>query len=241
MKKNNSYSKPVSIVMIAYNEAKHIERIVLEYYHEIFMRLPKGSEFVFYLDKPTDDTPKIVRKLAKDRKLKLKIVEGKTNLGYAGAMKISLTRTKNNIVFYSDSSSKHRAKDFWELVKFEKDFDIVTGFRVSKGNPLVRQIITLSQRVMVAVLFNLPMHDFNSGYKIIHQKVIKQVVNHCQFTKQSFSTEMIVRAIKMGMSVKDVPVVFKNRSGKNTGANFNHLPATMYESFVGLVKLRLKQ
>lgn len=231
-------TKPVSIVMVAYNESGHIKKVIEQYYKEIYLKLPKGSEYIIYLDVPTDNTPKIVNQLA--TKIKIKVIMGKNNLGYAGAMTTALKSAKNDIVFYSDSSGKHIAKDFWNLIKFEDKFDIITGKRVSKGNPLIRQILTIGQKFIISLLFFVPMYDFNTGYKIIHQKVLKNVLNDVKYMKQSFSSELLIRAYKKGYTIKNVKVSFLKREGKSPTSNLKALPSIVYRSLKGFVKLKIE-
>ena len=229
-------SKPVSIVMVAYTEQNHIERVVREYYNSIFLKLKKGSEFIVYLDKPTDKTPEIVKEMAKE--ININVIEGEYNMGYAKAMTAALNSTKNDIIFYSDSSGKHRAEDFWNLIAFENQYDIVTGLRISKGNPLVRRIITYMQRVLVSIMFFIPFYDCNTGYKIIHRDIVDNVLKDCKYMKQNFSTELLVRSYKKKYSIKNVPVLFSKRTGKNTGTNYKHLPNIILKSLKGFFLLK---
>ncbi|MBU0758711.1 MAG: glycosyltransferase family 2 protein [Nanoarchaeota archaeon] len=228
--------KPVSIVMIAYNEASHIKRVVEEYYQEIYLCLPKGSEFILYLDCPTDSTPKIVRKLAK--KLDIRVVEGKKNLKYAGALKKALSIAGNDTVFYSDSSGKHIAGDFWELMKHENDYDIISGFRSKRKDSCARKFISSCQRIMISAFFLIPLHDFNSGYKIIHKNVLDDILRKTRIMRYTISVEILVRAIKKGYSVKSVPVAFFDRQDKKKGLNLKNLPLMAGDTIKGLFRLR---
>lgn len=222
--------------MVAYTEEGHIERVLKEYYKEIYLYLPKNSEFIVYLDKPNDKTPEIVKKLSK--KIKLKVIEGKKNLGYAGAMSSGLKAAKNDIVFYSDSSGKHQARDFWKLIKQEKNYDIITGLRSPRTDPLIRRGITFIQRIIVSLFFSTPFYDFNTGYKIIHKNIIENVLDDCKYMKQSFSSELLVRAYKKGYTIKNIKVIFKDRIGKNTGTNYRNLPKIIKKSLRGYFLLK---
>jgi len=230
--------KNISLVMVAYNEEDHIKRVIKEYYQEIYLKLPKGSEFIIYLDSPTDNTSKIVKNLAK--KIDIIVIEGKTNLGYAGAMTKALKITKNNIVFYSDSSGKHQAKDFWKLIVYENKYDIITGLRISRTNPIIRKVITLGQRAIISLLFFIPPYDFNTGYKIIHKNIIDNVLDECKYMKQSFSSELLIRSYKKGYRLKNVPVVFTKRGKKGTGTNYQQLPKIILKSLKGFILLRVE-
>lgn len=226
----------VSIVMAAYNEQGVIEKLIKDYYSKIFLKLEKGSEFIVYLDKPTDDTLKIVKDLSK--KLKLKVIEGGKNLGYAGAMKKALGEAKNSLVFYSDTSGKHRAEDFWRLIPLIKSNDIVTGLRKPRTDPFIRQTTSLIQRIIVSILFLIPPYDYNTGYKILRKKVLNELLNKCIYMNESFSSELLIRAYKKDYKIVQVPVEFKDRTAdKATATNIKKLPKIIKNSLLGYFKL----
>lgn len=227
--------QPVSLVMVAYNEADHIEQVLREYVQEIYERLPAGSEFIVYLDKPTDATDVLVKKWAE--KYRLTVLEGEVNVGYAIAMKRALHRTRNRLVFYSDSSGKHAANDFWQLLPYSEHYDIVSGWRKWRSDPYVRRVISFLQQVLVVVFFGLPLHDYNTGFKILRRRVIEDVLDDCRYTKQSFSTELLIRAFRKGYTIKSVPVVFRARTVAKTGTRYSQLPGIIAHSLHGLFLL----
>lgn len=227
---------PVSVVMVGYNEAKTIQEVLTEYYRDVYKKLPKGSEFIFYADKPTDGTSEIIAKLAK--KYRIKLIVGKKNLGYAGAMKSALARAKNDLIFYSDSSGKHRASDFWSLLPFSVQYDIVTGDRQNRTDPYIRQLVTMIARMLVVVFFGLPFHDYNTGFKLVHKKVLTRCLKKCRYAKQSFSTELLVRAHRQGFSIVDVPVSFTDRKTSGQGTNYAQLPKIVFAQTKALLLLR---
>jgi glycosyltransferase involved in cell wall biosynthesis len=236
--RNPGYGKPVSIVMIAYNEADHIADAISEYSHEILSKLKKGSEFIIYLDKPRDGTDRIVGQFSKE--LSVRILKGEKHLGYALGMTEALKAAKNDIIFYSDSSGKHRAADFWKLVRYESQYDIISGWRWPRSDPLLRQVISLLQQLIVSCMFFIPIHDFNTGYKIIHREIVQKIVPQCRYMNQSFSSELLIRAYLAGYKIKSVPVVFHARTQKKAGTSLNQLPGIIWKSLKGFILLRIE-
>ncbi|HLC65822.1 MAG TPA: glycosyltransferase family 2 protein [Candidatus Nanoarchaeia archaeon] len=230
--------KPVSIAMIAYNEQHSIGEVLREYCGEVFSKLPEGSEFIVYLDSPTDSTPEIVGNIAKE--MQLRIIEGEKNLGYSGAMKAAISMARNDVIFYSDSSGKHIAGDFWKLYGLEGKYDIVTGLRMDRKDPLLRRIVTFGQRVIISALFFIPLYDFNTGFKIIHKNIAEKVLPECRYMKQSFSSELLIRAYKKGFTIKNVPVTFGTRQYKGSGTQYSNLPGIIFRSLKGFIMLRIE-
>lgn len=222
--------------MTAYNEQGVIEKVIKEYYYEIFMKLTMGSEFIIYLDKPTDNTVDLVKGLKKE--LDIKIIEGEKNLGYAGALKHALKEAKNEVIFYSDTSGKHRASDFWSLISLINNFDIVTGLRKPRHDPILRQFISAIQNAIVSSLFTMPFYDYNTGYKVVKKNVLNDVLDECKYMKQSFSSELLIRAYYKKYKVTQRPVEFNDRkTDKSTATNFKKLPSIIKQSLIGYAKL----
>lgn len=226
---------PVSLVTIAYNEEKTIAKVLVEYFRDVFIKLPHGSEFIIYLDKPTDKTPAIVRKLA--GKMPLKVIEGKTNLKYAKALSKVLSLAKNELVFFSDSSGKHKAQDFWQLLPFASQYDIVNGQRIIRDDSPLRQLATEIQQQFVAWLFQIPTLDYNSGFKIYHKRVLDYLLPISQTVKYTRSTELLIRALHNGFTVKDVPVSFTGRKFKSSGTQIKQLLGMGVDSVLGYFKI----
>ncbi|MDH5533731.1 MAG: glycosyltransferase family 2 protein [Candidatus Pacebacteria bacterium] len=236
--KTNDQLESVSVVMIVYNEELGIESVIKDYYKNIFLKLSKGSEFIVYLDKPTDKTPQIVKELSK--KLNLRIVEGKKNLKYAGALRKALSFARNDWVFYSDSSGKHAAKDFWKLVKYSNDYDIINGNRSNRSDPVIRQIVTFLQRLFVSIIFRMPQYDYNTGFKLIHKSVLDSILPISNSVNFTISTELLIRAYKEGSKIVDVPISFKSRPTKSTGTQYFQLIKMALDSLVGYLIIFLE-
>jgi glycosyltransferase involved in cell wall biosynthesis len=230
------FEEKISLILLAYNEQQVIEKVIREYYNKIFEKLPAGSELIVYLDKPTDGTAPIARKLEKE--LNIRVVEGEENLGYAGAMKSALKQAKNEIIFFSDANGKHRADDFWTLIPMIKSADIVTGLRKPRYDPLIRRFISFMQRVITSLLFWVPFLDYNTGYKIVKKSVLDDVLDECKYMKQSFSSELLLRAYYKKYKIVQGRVEFKDREAdKATATNFKKLPKIIWRSLMGYVKL----
>ena len=77
-KHNTSLDTPVLMIMCVYNEEDHIKNLIIEYYKVIYMHLPPNSEFIIYLDGPTDSSSKIVRQISKF--IDIKVIERENKL-----------------------------------------------------------------------------------------------------------------------------------------------------------------
>ena len=74
----------------------------------------------------------------------------------------------------------------------------------------------------------------------IYLKIRDDVLNECKYMKQSFSSELLVRAYKKGYSIKNVMVKFTKRNNKDKGTLIKDLPSIIYRSLKGYIKLRME-
>jgi glycosyltransferase AglD len=229
----------LSIVMVAYNEERHIERVIREYHSNVFTKAPAGSEFIVYLDGSADSTPSIVKSLSNSL-MNLKVIDCKENKGYFGAVKTALSHAKNDLIFFSDSSGKHAAADFWNMLPKTDEYDIVTGLRSSRGDTRYRQILSFCQRLFVSCLFMMPLYDFNTGFKLIRKKVLDDLLKECSTLPVTFSTELVIRAHKKGYKIVNSPVCFKHRGGPEKQFAPQKLPKILSTQLIAYLKLRLE-
>lgn len=224
----------ISLVMVAYNEHDHIKQVIEEYYSEVFVRLPKGSQFIIYLDGPTDGTAEIVHSL--EKKYGLEVVDCAENRGYFYAAKTALSYARYD-VFFSDSSGKHHASDFWAMLPYLDDYDIVNGLRSPRYDTRYRQVLSLGQRLFVSALFFIPLYDHNTGYKLIRKEVLDRLLDRCRVLPVTFSAELIIRAHSAGFKIKDVPVAFSKRSGAEKQFAIRKLPKALIKTIFGYLML----
>ena len=232
------YNEKTSIVMLAYNEANRIEALVKEYYNEIYIKLSMGSEFIIYIDGSKDETPQILQELSKT--MSLKIIDNKENKGYYEAAKAALSYANCPYVFFSDSSGKHKAQDYWLLTPFAEKYDVVSGFRKNRSDSLYRKIISLILRNFVSIIFLLPKHDYNCGYKIYKKHVLDTLLEKCNTMNIVFSTEFMIRAIKEKISIISVPVSFVHNGRKEGPFSIKKLPGVVIKELLSFIRLRIQ-
>jgi glycosyltransferase involved in cell wall biosynthesis len=226
----------VSIVMPVYNEAKHIEKLVSSFYRQVYLQLPRGSEFIIAEDGSNDGTNEVLDRLKK--KMKITVVHGGAKKGYSKAAKDALKLPRNNVIFFTDSSGKHKPDDFWKLANELNNADIITGLRSDRKDPFFRRILTVMQRVLISVIFLIPFYDFNTGFKLIKKEVLDKVLKDCRYLKYGFSAELLIRAYKSGFSIKNVSVGFVHRDKDDEQFALKKIPKILIQQMIGFVKLR---
>ncbi|MBU0761732.1 MAG: glycosyltransferase family 2 protein [Candidatus Altiarchaeota archaeon] len=234
----NRFNHKLSLVMVAYTEVDIIEKVLRHYHDEIFMRAPRGSEFIVYLDGSNDGTAEVVAGLKKE--FNLTVIDCKVNKGYFIAAKTALSNARNEIVFFSDSSGKHNPQDFWVLAELIDDFDVVNGLRIGRTDIFYRRLLSFFHRFFVSILFMMPLHDYNSGFKLIRKKVLDDVLPECSTLPVTFSTEFLIRAYAKGYKIADAPVSFSHRNTEERQFTLKKIPSVLWRQIKAYAKLRLE-
>src|SRR5947208_7869634 len=149
---------PVSVVLLAHNEAEVIESVIRGFHEKIICKLP-GSEIIVAEDGSTDGTKEILARLVQTLP-GLRWEEGKEKRGYVNAFKKAMALPTNDLVVFCDCSGKHDPDDVWPMYRMMDTHDMVLGYKVHRADPLYRN-------VMSAVFNWLVNRYFAVGFKDI--------------------------------------------------------------------------
>ncbi len=222
--------------MPVYNEAKIIEKVVREYYSKLIRKLP-GSEFIIAEDGSTDGTKTVLKRLGKE--FPLRLVMGEERKGYPKGIRDALKLPKNDIVLFSDSDGQHDPKDFFKLLEYADDYDIIIGHKRPRRDPFHRLVLSRGYNALVTLIFGLSFKDVDSGFRIIKKKVLDDVLHDSTTLPECTNSEITIRAAKKGYRIIEVPVTHYPRpTGETKSFNFTKLPQAVYALFKGLLKLK---
>src|SRR3990167_2879862 len=206
------------VIIPTYNEAENVEAII----HAVF-GLEQGFEVLIVDDNSKDGTAEIVKNLMtkfKD-KLHLESRNGKLGLGtaYIHGFKWALQH-HFDLIFEMDADFSHNPKDLIALRDAcERDGnDMAIGSRYIKGVnvvnwPLGRVLLSYFASIYVRVITSMPIHDSTAGFICYKRNVLEKIdFNTIQFVGYAFQIEMKFNAWKLGFKIKEVPIVFTDRT-----------------------------
>jgi glycosyltransferase involved in cell wall biosynthesis len=201
-------SAEVAVLLPVYNEFDTIERVVLEIYDVIGSRMP--LEIVISEDGSTDGTKDVIRRLSEI--YPLKAILSPMRKGYARGIIDGLNFVESSYVLVTDSDGQHDPRDFWKLWELRREYDIVSGWRVKRADPLHRKIMSRTFQFMARKVFNLPdFKDITAPFKLMRTEVAKEIAGECKYMRESFWTEFTIRAYKKGYRIGEVPVTHRPR------------------------------
>ncbi len=205
------------VVIPTYNEKENIHAMlpaVLDRYPDYHLLIVD--------DGSPDGTGEIVKSFQKDYDTRLHILErsGKQGLGtaYLTAFKWALERDYEYI-FEMDCDFSHDPKDLKRLKgACEKGADLAIGSRYVTGVnvvnwPMGRVLMSYYASKYVRFITGLKIHDTTAGFKCYRREVLETInLNKIRFVGYAFQIEMKFKTWKHGFTVKEVPVIFTDRT-----------------------------
>lgn len=198
-------------------------------------------------DNSPDQTAEIIKELQAEYPQKLHLLQrkGKEGLGkaYIAGFKWALERDYQYI-FEMDADFSHNPEDLPRLLEAcrKEGYDMAIGSRYVSGVnvvnwPITRVLMSYFASLYVRLVTRLPIYDSTAGFKCYRRKVLEAInLDKIRFKGYAFQIEMKFVAWKMGFQLKEVPIIFTDRTegeSKMTGGIFN-------EAIFGVLKMRLK-
>lgn len=204
------------VVTPTYNEAENLPRFV----EAVRQALPEADLLVVDDDSP-DGTGRIADELAgQDTHVRVMHRPGKLGLGtaYLDAFKRGLADGYDRF-FEMDADLSH---DVRHLPAFEEalsaGYDVVIGSRNIPGGGVqgwgpLRHFVSKGGSLYARLVLGLPVRDLTSGYKAFSRRALEAIdLERVRSNGYSFQIEMTYRAIRRGMRVREVPIVFVDRT-----------------------------
>lgn len=208
--------KKTLVIIPTFNERENIERIL----ETVFgLKIPDLHVLVVDDNSP-DGTAEIVKNLKKDNpNLFLMERAGKQGLGtaYLAGFQFAL-RNGYEHIFEMDADLSHDPKEIPNFLKAAEEADLVIGSRYLTGVnvinwPLMRLFISVMASKYTRIITGLPVHDCTSGFKCFHRRVLEAIpLETVASNGYSFQIEMNFKAWKRGFRLKEVPIIFYDRT-----------------------------
>ena len=96
------------------------------------------------------------------------------------------------------------------LERFAEGADVVVGSRVLPGSVAVRRkrrrLYSFGYRVLLQVVLGVRLSDASCGCKAVSRRVVERVMPKVDDDRWFFDTELVVRAMRAGFRVDEIPV-----------------------------------
>lgn len=228
------------VIIPTYNEIENIEKML-----NTVMALPGGYEVLIVDDGSPDGTADVVRKLMDVHGGRIHLEErtGKLGLGtaYIHGFKWALAREYAHI-FEMDCDFSHNPEDLPRLLEAcENGADVSIGSRYVQGVnvvnwPMSRVLLSYFASVYVRFITGMPIQDATAGFKCYTRETLAAIdFSKIHFVGYAFQIEMKFTAWRKGLVVKEVPVIFTDR----TEGTSKMSSGIIKEAIFGVIKLKI--
>ncbi len=227
------------IIIPTYNEKENVSAII-----DAVLQL-SHTEVLIVDDNSPDGTAAIVKqKQASEERIHLLSRAGKLGLGtaYIAGFKYAL-EGGFDYISEMDADFSHNPEDLLKLRKACEDgADVAIGSRYVPGGgfenwPKNRILISRGGSLYVQMLTFMPIKDPTAGFLCYSKRVLEAIdLEKIGFTGYAFQIEMKYVAWKLGYSLKEVPIIFKERE-----LGVSKMSAGIIkEAVIGVLKLRFR-
>jgi dolichol-phosphate mannosyltransferase len=210
----------VWVVIPTYNEAANIAAILRATAAELERAAP-GDYRILVVD---DSSPDRTGALAETTASELGTVEvlhrtSKTGLGHAylAGFRRALGAGAE-VVFEMDADFSHDPTYLGRLLEAAGDADVVLGSRYVAGGGvldwgMLRRMVSRGGCWYARTILGVPIRDLTGGFKCIHRRVLEAIdLDSVRAEGYVFQIEVTYRALLAGFDVKEIPIVFRDRT-----------------------------
>lgn len=219
----------LSIFMPAYNEEGNIAATVIDA-AKAAQKVTGNYEIIVVDDGSRDKTAEIMTELGRnDRRIRL--IQHAQNEGYGATVKTGLKACTKDWIFFTDSDGQFHYDELVRFVAARGSADLIIGYRRKRMDPFHRVFVAqVLLKLWNFLLFRLTVRDVDCAYKLFPRRVRDQI--KLETASAITVTEFIVKAIKKGFIIKQLPVThYARRFGEQTGGNWRVIARAARESF----------
>lgn len=122
-----------------------------------------------------------------------------------------------DVIGEMDADGSHQPEQLDRLLEALRTADLVIGSRWVPGGsvvnwPLRRELLSRGGNLYVRVLLGVPVRDATAGYRLFRRTTLEKIdLAGVQSTGYVFQTDMVVRTLAAGLTVREVPIEFVER------------------------------
>ena len=198
-----------------YNEKKNISELINR-----ISKLPLDIDLLIIDDNSPDGTADIIKTIMSENK-SIHLLEREKKLGlgtaYCEGFQWALERGYDLIV-QIDADLSHNPDDILRMVEMSNSSDLVIGSRYIGGVnvinwPMRRLLLSYFANLYAKLLIQFPIKDSTGGFKCFQRKVLESIdIKMINSQGYSFQIEINFLAWIKGFKIKEIPIVFTDRT-----------------------------
>lgn len=204
------------VIIPTYNEAMNIGHLV-----PLVLAQDPRLEVLVVDDNSPDGTGQIAAQLAAaDPRVHVLQREGKRGLGTAYLAGFGWALEQGyDYMFEMDADFSHDPAHLKDFLKAIQDADLVLGSRYLGGRvtvvnwPMTRLVLSYAANIYARRVIGLAIWDLTGGFKCFRRQVLEAIdLSQVRSNGYAFQIEMSVRAWRKKFRLKEIPIVFVDRT-----------------------------
>jgi dolichol-phosphate mannosyltransferase len=212
----NDVARRGLVIIPTYNERENIPRIV-----PLTLSQDERLDVLIIDDASPDGTGAVADAMAAENpRVHVMHRAGKLGLGtaYLAGFRWGLDRGYDWL-FEMDADFSHDPSHLPQFLEAIQDADLVIGSRYLGGRvtvvnwPMTRLMLSYSANIYARTITGVPLWDGTAGFKAFRRETLEQLeFEHVESEGYSFQIEMNLRVWKKGLRIKEIPIVFVDRT-----------------------------
>lgn len=197
----------LSVIIPVYNELENIKPLY-EKLDSVLKDLNRDYEILFVDDGSTDGTREVLKQVA-ERDPNVKLILFSRNYGQTAALSAGFQYAQNDIMVAMDGDLQNNPADIPRLLaKMEEGYDVVSGWRQVRQDPLLsRQIPSRLANKIISWIGGLPLKDYGCTLKAYRSACIRKIRLFGEMHRF-----IPIYAHGMGARIAEIPVNHSPRS-----------------------------
>lgn len=231
----------VAVIIPTYNEKDNLEKII----SSIIDVLPE-AKIVIVDDNSPDGTGVIAQRLS-ELNNKIYVIHHQNKLGLGFAYKDGFGYVLDNLdseyIFEMDADLSHNPRYLPLFLHYARTYGLVTGSRflgrVSiKNRAIWRNIISKITKWFFNLILGTNLSDVTTGFKCFKRSLLRKIdFSKIKSKGYAFQIEVSYAVKNLGASIKEIPIVFVERSSGKSKMSFG----IMFEGAFLILKLSLQR
>ncbi len=196
----------------AYNEAKKIAEVTAKI-NEVMKKERYNYKILVVDDGSRDETADAARKAGAI------VYSDPVNLGLAETFRTEIRKCVEmnaDVIVHIDADGQYLPEEIPKLIqKFKEGYDIVLGSRF-RGTieymPFLKKMGNRAFSRVISRLVKFKVTDCQTGFRVFSKKVAESINI---ISDHTYTQEQIIKAVKMGFKIAEVPVYFASRKGRS--------------------------
>lgn len=216
----------ISVVLPAYNEEASIEPAVRRALAAL-EEIGAEHEVIVVDDGSRDRTAEVARALVDAHAPRVRLLSHAANRGYGAALRTGFSHARHELIFFTDSDNQFDVSELRYFLPLMDRYDVLTGFRIYRYDPVLRCVISWCWNRLVGILFRLRVRDVDCAFKLFRRDVRERITPECD--NFFASAELLAKARRARLRIGEKGVRHYPRAAGETTVRASDVPRTLRE------------